>query len=598
MAFDSSYLKETVGEALARGCASAVTAEPNDPVEYLGRWLLRYVKNAEVEGKFYMERDHLKETKQKAKEGVEAAKVKMEELKAEKAAALQALSESEAEPFNLFKQAVALVEKYTDASSSYVALIEHTDDPPAELAEDEAESEDEEPPPVPFEEGEEGAEEPEPEPEPVEEQIDPNIVKFNYSECFLRYVASSEVDKPTIERLGVLTRPAPPPEDEEPPEGEEAPKVLPLPPTFSMLDEQVPTFYIPNVADDPSVRFFKRFPRMGAYFVSAVQSVEDEYKALLCADTVVPTGSGEKFSQEDRDFIWDISRSLTHAITQRDSQRIAKKDAEQAVEAFQDICKKVTEILYPPPPELEEGAEAPPPTEGDGAEGEGEVEEEPPAEEEDDIQRCQRELRNLEKHLQVEEKALEEAIKVVDVRKAVVALWTAQIEAVSGVAAAELQQMTHPPTSTYHVLKALGYILNEDMGTWSNWASARYQASVEFFSRVAAMDSSVERDMEAWTKARGELKACVDSKLPQECPDSNIGSLLRKFIRASRACANKAVIQREKEAVKAAREEEMKDKRDELEAEEKKKEAAEAAAAAEAEAAAKAEAEDGEEAAE
>lgn len=41
MAFDCGYLKETVGEALARGCAATVTAEPNDPVEYLGRWLLR-----------------------------------------------------------------------------------------------------------------------------------------------------------------------------------------------------------------------------------------------------------------------------------------------------------------------------------------------------------------------------------------------------------------------------------------------------------------------------------------------------------------------------------------------------------------------------
>ena len=150
----------------------------------------------------------------------------MEELQAEKATALQALAESEAEPFELFKQAVALVEKYTDAASAYVALVERADEPPAELAEDEPESEDEEPPPVPPEEGEEGAEEAaEPEPEAAEEKIDPNIMKFNYSDCFLRYVASSEVDKQTIDRLAVLTRPEPPAEDEEPPEGEDAPKV-------------------------------------------------------------------------------------------------------------------------------------------------------------------------------------------------------------------------------------------------------------------------------------------------------------------------------------------------------------------------------------
>ena len=292
----------------------------------------------------------------------------------------------------------------------------------------------------------------------------------------------------------------------------------------------------------------------------------------------------------------------------------------------------------------------------------------------------------------MEEKALEEAVKVVTVRKEVVALWAAQIEAVATAAAGELQQMTHSPPSTYHVLKAIVHILKEDMGPWSNWASARYQASVEFLQRVSALDTTAERDMEAWNKARAELKACLDDKLPGECPDSNIGSLLRKFIRAGRACANKvmrhvdtvplpsrmycglgcgacvcvgrggggggggggewfsgarqimeyrrriqnpgmtttawpphppqagtnlstralivfglswccslhvqAVIQREKEAVKAAREEEMKAKRDELEAEEKKKEEAEAAAAAEAEAAANAEGEEGEEATE
>lgn len=38
---DTAYLKETVGEALARGCAAAISAQPNDPVEYLGLWLLK-----------------------------------------------------------------------------------------------------------------------------------------------------------------------------------------------------------------------------------------------------------------------------------------------------------------------------------------------------------------------------------------------------------------------------------------------------------------------------------------------------------------------------------------------------------------------------
>ena len=139
----------------------------------------------------------------------------------------------------LFQEAVALIEKYTDASAAYTAIIERPDEPAGELIEEEPESEDEEPAPEPPAEGEEEAE-PEPEPEPEEEEgekHDPNIVKFNYADCFLRYVAATEADKPTIQRIGTLTRPVPPPEDEEPPEGEEAPKVMPhkcfLPPPFT-----------------------------------------------------------------------------------------------------------------------------------------------------------------------------------------------------------------------------------------------------------------------------------------------------------------------------------------------------------------------------
>ena len=33
------YLKGTVGEALARGCAATVKEAPSDPVEYLALWL-------------------------------------------------------------------------------------------------------------------------------------------------------------------------------------------------------------------------------------------------------------------------------------------------------------------------------------------------------------------------------------------------------------------------------------------------------------------------------------------------------------------------------------------------------------------------------
>ena len=40
---DTNYLKDTVGDALTRGCAATATVRPGDPVEYLANWLHKYV---------------------------------------------------------------------------------------------------------------------------------------------------------------------------------------------------------------------------------------------------------------------------------------------------------------------------------------------------------------------------------------------------------------------------------------------------------------------------------------------------------------------------------------------------------------------------
>lgn len=39
--YDSQYLIETVGDALAKGVAATIAAQPADPVEHLATWLLR-----------------------------------------------------------------------------------------------------------------------------------------------------------------------------------------------------------------------------------------------------------------------------------------------------------------------------------------------------------------------------------------------------------------------------------------------------------------------------------------------------------------------------------------------------------------------------
>lgn len=42
---DAQYLKESVGPALAKGLAATSLARPQDPIEYLANWLIKYVEN-------------------------------------------------------------------------------------------------------------------------------------------------------------------------------------------------------------------------------------------------------------------------------------------------------------------------------------------------------------------------------------------------------------------------------------------------------------------------------------------------------------------------------------------------------------------------
>ncbi len=50
---DAAYLQREIGPALAKGLAALAVAQPADPVEYLGLWLLQHIKNKEQDGKVH-----------------------------------------------------------------------------------------------------------------------------------------------------------------------------------------------------------------------------------------------------------------------------------------------------------------------------------------------------------------------------------------------------------------------------------------------------------------------------------------------------------------------------------------------------------------
>jgi hypothetical protein len=42
---ESEYVQQAVGAALALGLAETALRQPNDPIEYLGLWLLKHKEN-------------------------------------------------------------------------------------------------------------------------------------------------------------------------------------------------------------------------------------------------------------------------------------------------------------------------------------------------------------------------------------------------------------------------------------------------------------------------------------------------------------------------------------------------------------------------
>ena len=71
---DSEYLKQHVAKALKFGLSEICLKKPNDPIQYLSEWLLKYVDNmehqnrlADEQAQLEMERKMAEEEKQRIK---------------------------------------------------------------------------------------------------------------------------------------------------------------------------------------------------------------------------------------------------------------------------------------------------------------------------------------------------------------------------------------------------------------------------------------------------------------------------------------------------------------------------------------------------
>ena len=261
------------------------------------------------------------------------------------------------EPRALMQKAVDIVKQYTSAGAAYAANVAEQEEPDWVPPEDDeaaqAESDDEaEPtPPTDLPEGEEEAAALAEPPAEVPVEGDPPAEDgtpapprpIDYSKKYLSYIVATAGQEfvPSPE----LIRPPPPPEDDS-----EAKVDLPAY-TFRILDEKMPMVFVPNVAYDPRINFFRQFPKIGSYQACGVQMSSGEFKAVMCVDTLFPEAGGQPLSQEDQDFIWEVSLALSKAYEAVEKQTKEEVGAASAAELLTSLNKKVLDIYFPPPSE-------------------------------------------------------------------------------------------------------------------------------------------------------------------------------------------------------------------------------------------------------
>ena len=185
---DAKYLQETVGPALTAGLASCASAQPDDPVDYLAHWLLKYL--AVQEKKAQVSEAH--ELVKKEREAMDA----QDQLKVEAEAAnvfkLEQTKQKVAACTNIpafYKAIVDGIRENTRANHVYIALLKpvppeedlDADGNPTPHADENVDTWEDDTRPAPAE-GEE------PLPEWVPPKIVPSIPKYSK----LQYVFASE----------------------------------------------------------------------------------------------------------------------------------------------------------------------------------------------------------------------------------------------------------------------------------------------------------------------------------------------------------------------------------------------------------------------
>eukprot|EP01138_Halocafeteria_seosinensis_P006331 gb/GECG01006472.1/.p1 GENE.gb/GECG01006472.1/~~gb/GECG01006472.1/.p1 ORF type:complete len:604 (+),score=175.96 gb/GECG01006472.1/:1-1812(+) len=288
---DAQFLEHTVKEALTEGLSSAVAARPEDPVDYLGHYLLQYANRIEAEEQLRAEEELYEQEKrdyeaeqERQREEVQEHEDGSKQIQEEQKEIESLLEQCENVDHEILEKVINLVQKRTGATGVYVAKKE---------------------PNVPFEaegEGGPGSEEQgEAEGGGGEEEEEEG------AQNRLRYVAATSghehlLDKWITEKEGttfkawVMPEAAEGEEEEEEEEEEEAEEdeggggkdKEPKP------EPELPTINVEDAVQDPNVKFFG-IPKLGGFAAVPIRYNNLTHEEALPEITIEqPKGEGEE----------------------------------------------------------------------------------------------------------------------------------------------------------------------------------------------------------------------------------------------------------------------------------------------------------------
>ncbi|GHP11270.1 hypothetical protein PPROV_000999800 [Pycnococcus provasolii] len=401
---DAAYLKDTVGPALASACAATAIAMPPDPVEYLGMYLLKHVKNVQVETAFFDEKAVRLAREQEEAEKAEVAALAAAQLAEAKEKAVAQVRALVAEPNECLQAAVDVISKFTECGGAYAMNVvsppvvdtpleeDEDDDALAEAQKacveqevaDSAALEEEIAKAQEEEDAAKAAAEEAGEPWPPEEEpVETEVVEQDYSECFLDYIVASEGQSFMVG--STLKRGQPENAETDPP----TPATEDEGVSLSVLDEDTKSLELKNVLYNEKVKHFKKFPRVGGYAVHGLKSVasttrkelpelltrrnaykpvevpegeepkvysvlekakevplEDpgRYRVMIATDSLKPRAEGKPFAEADLEFIAQVAKAVEEALQEREATFVAPDKADASFAAYEALLAAVAEI--------------------------------------------------------------------------------------------------------------------------------------------------------------------------------------------------------------------------------------------------------------